>query len=74
HLKMIELLSAYPYFKQISTTMTKEHLNVDEFIKKWKKHFRKRHLKMIELLSAYPYFKQISTTMTKEHLNVDEFI
>lgn len=32
-LKMIELLSAYPYFKQISTTMTKEHLNVDEFIR-----------------------------------------
>ncbi|EAK8689733.1 radical SAM/SPASM domain-containing protein [Campylobacter coli] len=32
-LKMIELLSAYPYFKQISTTMTKEHLNVDEFMR-----------------------------------------
>ncbi|WP_423646957.1 radical SAM protein [Campylobacter coli] len=32
-LKMIELLSAYPYFKQISTTMTKEHLNIDEFIR-----------------------------------------
>ncbi|EAL8155278.1 radical SAM protein, partial [Campylobacter coli] len=32
-LKMIELLSTYPYFKQISTTMTKEHLNVDEFIR-----------------------------------------
>ncbi|ENT1951788.1 radical SAM protein [Campylobacter coli] len=32
-LKMIDLLSAYPYFKQISTTMTKEHLNVDEFIR-----------------------------------------
>ncbi|ECQ3551392.1 radical SAM protein [Campylobacter coli] len=32
-LKMIKLLSAYPYFKQISTTMTKEHLNVDEFIR-----------------------------------------
>ncbi|HED7885106.1 TPA: radical SAM protein [Campylobacter coli] len=32
-LKMIELLSDYPYFKQISTTMTKEHLNVDEFIR-----------------------------------------
>ncbi|EHR2020413.1 radical SAM protein [Campylobacter coli] len=32
-LKMIELLSAYPYFKQISTTMIKEHLNVDEFIR-----------------------------------------
>ncbi|EAI9577146.1 radical SAM protein [Campylobacter coli] len=32
-LKMIELLIAYPYFKQISTTMTKEHLNVDEFIR-----------------------------------------
>ncbi|EJX0962161.1 radical SAM protein [Campylobacter coli] len=32
-LKMIELLSAYPYFQQISTTMTKEHLNVDEFIR-----------------------------------------
>lgn len=32
-LKMIELLSAYPYFKQISTTMTKDHLNVDEFIR-----------------------------------------
>ncbi|ELP9120018.1 radical SAM protein [Campylobacter lari] len=32
-LKMIELLSTYPYFKQISATMTSEHLNVDEFIK-----------------------------------------
>ncbi|EAH8791737.1 radical SAM/SPASM domain-containing protein [Campylobacter jejuni] len=32
-LKMVELLSTYPHFKQISTTMTKEHLNVDEFIR-----------------------------------------
>lgn len=32
-LKMIKLLSIYPHFKQISSTMTKEHLVVDEFIK-----------------------------------------
>lgn len=36
-LKMVELLAKYPYFKQISATMTKEHLEVDEFINDIKK-------------------------------------